>query len=132
MRVEEKGRTTLPHPAGHTAIDIAQDLFGFLGCKYTLLARVQPLTHPPADRAALDLLIPQPVLIPEIALTHVQHLTLGHVKLQEISKGPFLELLSKSLWSFRCVNHLTWLGVTYKSAEDAPDPFFYVIDKDIK
>jgi len=36
----------LPHPAGHTVFDAAQDTVGFLGCKSRLLAHVQlPIHH---------------------------------------------------------------------------------------
>ncbi|KAJ7414889.1 hypothetical protein BTVI_39977 [Pitangus sulphuratus] len=73
-----EGQNHLPRPAGHTAFDAAQDTNG------TLSARVQSVIHQHPQvllsRAALDLFIPQPTLIPEVALTQVQHLAFGLVK----------------------------------------------------
>ena len=42
-----KGQNPLPRPAGHAALDTARDTVGFLGCKRTLLARVELLIHHP-------------------------------------------------------------------------------------
>ena len=42
-RAEEQDH--LPCPAGHASFDAAQDMVGLLGCKSTLLARVQLLIH---------------------------------------------------------------------------------------
>ena len=36
-----KGQNLLPRPAGHAALDAAQGMVGFLGCKRTLLAHVE-------------------------------------------------------------------------------------------
>ncbi|KAJ7417719.1 hypothetical protein WISP_63141 [Willisornis vidua] len=48
-------------------------MIGFLDCKCTLPAHVQPLIHRqpqvPPDRAALNLFIPQPLLAPEVSPT---------------------------------------------------------------
>jgi len=41
-----KGHSHVPHPAGHTSLDAAQDTVGFLGYKRTLLAHVELLTVP--------------------------------------------------------------------------------------
>lgn len=39
IRVERDN--PLPHPAGHTAFAVAQDMVGLLACKHTLPARIQ-------------------------------------------------------------------------------------------
>jgi len=82
-RVE--GQNQLPQPAGHTSLDAAQDMVGFLGCKRTLLAHVELLIHQNPQvlllRAALEPLSVQPVLMFGITLTHVQDLALGLVEL---------------------------------------------------
>lgn len=49
--------------------------------------------------------------------------------------GPPLKIFQVSLdgiLSFRCGNHTTQLGVIYQFTEDAPDPFMYFINEDIK
>ncbi|KAK4824458.1 LOW QUALITY PROTEIN: hypothetical protein QYF61_015836 [Mycteria americana] len=72
-RVE--GQNHLPQPAGHASFDAAQDTVGLLGCQRTLLAHVQLFVHQYPQvlfrRAALDHIIPQPVLILGVALTQV-------------------------------------------------------------
>jgi len=40
-----KGQNPLPHPAGHAALDAAQDTGGFLGCKRTLPVHVELRIH---------------------------------------------------------------------------------------
>jgi len=40
-----KGQNPLPRPAGHAALDAAQDTVGFLGGKRTLPAHVELLIH---------------------------------------------------------------------------------------
>ena len=42
-RVE--GQDYLPHPAGHSSSDAAQNMVGFLGCEGTLLAHIQLAIH---------------------------------------------------------------------------------------
>ncbi|KAK4817891.1 hypothetical protein QYF61_002060 [Mycteria americana] len=73
-RVE--GQNHLPRPAGHTSFDAAQDTVGLLGCERTLLAHVQLFVHQYPQvlfrRAALDHIIPQPVLEPRIAPTQAK------------------------------------------------------------
>lgn len=83
-----------------------------LGCKCTLLSRVQPLIHQPPQvllgRAALHMSIPQPLLILGVASAQVQHL--GLVKLNEIPMGLLLELVQvplKGIQSFRSANSIT-------------------------
>ncbi|KAK4821667.1 hypothetical protein QYF61_027135 [Mycteria americana] len=48
-------------------------------------------------RAALNPLIPQPVLIPGVALTQVQDLALGPVEPHEVHMGPLLQLVQVPL-----------------------------------
>ncbi|KAK4822945.1 hypothetical protein QYF61_023445 [Mycteria americana] len=136
-RVE--GQNHLPRPAGHASFDAAQDTVGLLGCEHTVLAHVQLFTHQYPQvllsRAALNPLIPQPVLIPGVALTQVQDLALGLVEPHEVHTGPLLQLVQVPLDdipSFRHVNCTTQLGVICKLAEGALDPTLYIIDEDIK
>lgn len=44
-----EGQNHIPHPAGHTAFNAAQDATGFWGCKHMLLGHVQLLTHQSSD-----------------------------------------------------------------------------------
>ncbi|KAK4818032.1 hypothetical protein QYF61_004156 [Mycteria americana] len=104
----------------------------FLGCKRTLSAHVQLFIsqYPQVllHRAALNPFIPQPILIPGVALTQVQN---PH----EVHRGPLLELVQVPLdgiLSLRRVNRTTQLGVVCKLAEGALDPTVCVIDEDIK
>ncbi|KAK4815122.1 hypothetical protein QYF61_017397 [Mycteria americana] len=91
----------LPRPAGHAALDAAQDTVGLLGCERTLSAHVQLFIHQYPQvlllRAALDSVIPQPVLIPAVAATQMQDPALGLVEPHEVHMGHFLSL-SRSLW----------------------------------
>jgi len=41
----EKGQNHLSRPVGHASLDAAQDTVGFLGCKHTLPAHVELLSH---------------------------------------------------------------------------------------
>ncbi|KAK4824658.1 hypothetical protein QYF61_017031 [Mycteria americana] len=123
-RVE--GQNHLPRPAGHASFDAAQDTVGLLGCKRTLSAHVQLFIHQYPQvlfrRAALDHIIPQPVLKLRIALTQVQDLALGLVEPQEVHTGPLLQLVQVCLDgipSFYRVNCTTQLGVICKLAEGA-------------
>ncbi|KAK4821202.1 hypothetical protein QYF61_015770 [Mycteria americana] len=67
----------LPRPAGHASVDAAQDTVGLLGCERTLLAHVQLFIHQYPQglfrRAALNHIIPQPVLKLRIALTQFSY-----------------------------------------------------------
>ena len=60
---EVEGQDHLPHSAGHTSFDAAQDLIDFLGCKGTLLGHVQFVIHQYPQiffgRAALNPFVPQ-------------------------------------------------------------------------
>jgi len=75
-------------------------------------------------RAALNHIIPQPVLILRVAPTQVQDLALGLVEPHEVHTGPPLQLVRVSLGdipSFWCVNCTTQLGVICKLAVGALD-----------
>ncbi|KAK4815138.1 hypothetical protein QYF61_017579 [Mycteria americana] len=73
-----EGQDHLPRPAGHAAFDAAQGTVGLLGCKHTLPPHVQFFIHQYPQvlfrRAALDHIIPQPVLKPRIAPTQLRHM----------------------------------------------------------
>ncbi|KAK4810846.1 hypothetical protein QYF61_008818 [Mycteria americana] len=134
-----EGQNHLPRPAGHASFDAAQDTVGFLGCERTLPAHVQLFIHQYPQvlllRAALNPFIPQPVLVPGVALTQVQDLALGKVEPHEVHMGPLLELVQvplNGIPSFWRVNSTTQLGVICKLAEGALDPTVNVIDEDIK
>jgi len=76
------------------------------------------------SRAALHPLIVQPVLIVEVAPTHMQDLALGLVEPHEVHTGPFLELVQVPLDGipcFWCVNCTTRLGVICKLTGGALD-----------
>ncbi|KAK4815224.1 hypothetical protein QYF61_022871 [Mycteria americana] len=123
-----EGQDHLPRPAGHAALDAAQGRVGFLGFERTLPAHGQLFIHQDPQvllhRAALNPFIPQPVLIPGVAPTQVQDLTLGLVEPHEVHVGPLLELVQVPLGaiaSLRRVNRTTQLGVVCKLAEGARD-----------
>ncbi|KAK4810127.1 LOW QUALITY PROTEIN: hypothetical protein QYF61_009522, partial [Mycteria americana] len=100
----------LPRPAGHASFDAAQDTVGILGCKCTLLAYVQLFVHQYPQvlfcGAALDHIIPQPVLKPRIAPT--QDPALALVEPHEVHTGPLLQLVQvplddiPSFWHINC------------------------------
>ncbi|KAK4815509.1 LOW QUALITY PROTEIN: hypothetical protein QYF61_003067, partial [Mycteria americana] len=132
-----EGQNHLPRPAGHASFDAAQDMVGLLGCEHTLLAHVQLFVHQYPQvlscRAALDHIIPQPVLKPRIVLT--QDPALGLVEPHEVHTGPLLQLVQvplDDLLSFRRVNCTTQLGVICKLAEGALDLTVNVIDENIE
>ncbi|KAK4828850.1 LOW QUALITY PROTEIN: hypothetical protein QYF61_000907 [Mycteria americana] len=134
-RVE--GQNHLPRPAGHAAFDAAQDTVGLLGCERTLSAHVQLFVHLYPQvlfrRAALDHIIPQPVLKLRIALT--QEPALGLVEPHEVHRDPLLQLVQVPLDDippFWHVNCTTQLGVICKLAEGALDPAICVIDENIE
>ena len=96
-----KGQNPLHRPAGHAALDAAQDMVGFLGCQRTSPAGVELLIHHHPQvlllRAALEPLSAQAVLVFWFALTHVQELALGLVESREVHTGPPLWLVPVSL-----------------------------------
>ncbi|KAF4795205.1 hypothetical protein TURU_095604 [Turdus rufiventris] len=99
------------------------------------LASHPPGSPSPSRRAALNLSIPQPVLILEVALTQVPCLVFSLVNPHDIPTGPLLELVQiplDDIPSFRCGNSTTQLGVILKFAEGVLDILFYAIDEDIK
>ncbi|KAJ7400302.1 hypothetical protein BTVI_106587 [Pitangus sulphuratus] len=76
-------------------------------------------------RSAFNLLSPQPVLMPEIALSQVKDFSLDLVEPHEFHMGSLLELVQVSLDgipSLRQVNCTTQLGVVYSLAQTALDP----------
>ncbi|KAK4826362.1 hypothetical protein QYF61_007956, partial [Mycteria americana] len=107
-RVE--GQNHLPRPAGHASFPAAQDTVGFLGCKRTLLAHVQLVTHQYPQvllhRASLNPFIPQPVLIPGVALTQVQDPVVGPVEPHEVHMGPLLKLVQVPLDGILSLRHV--------------------------
>ncbi|KAK4810853.1 LOW QUALITY PROTEIN: hypothetical protein QYF61_008825 [Mycteria americana] len=132
-----EGQNHLPRPAGHASLYAAQDTVGFLGCERTLPAHVQLFIHQCPQvlllRAALNHIIPQPVLKPRIAPT--QDPALGLVEPHEVHTGPLLQLAQVPLDdipSFWRVNCTTQLGVICKLAEGALDLAVNVIDENIK
>ncbi|KAK4820325.1 hypothetical protein QYF61_023558 [Mycteria americana] len=118
---------------------VLQDTVGLLGCERTLPAHVQLLVHQYPQvllrRAALNHIIPQPVLIPGIAPSQVQDLAPGLVEPHEVHTGPLLQLVQvpldgiPSFWRVSCT---TQLGVICKLAEGALNPPVCVIDEDIE
>ncbi|KAK4820330.1 hypothetical protein QYF61_023563 [Mycteria americana] len=86
-------------------------------------------------KAALNHIIPQPVLIPGIAPSQVQDLALGLVEPHEVHTGSLLELIQvpldgiPSFWRVSCT---TQLGVICKLAEGALDAPVCVIDEGIE
>ncbi|KAK4825361.1 hypothetical protein QYF61_026880 [Mycteria americana] len=137
-RVE--GQNHLPRPAGHAAFDAAQDRVGLLGCEHTLLGHVQLFIYQYSQillcRAALNHIIPQPVLILGIAPTQVQDLALGFVEPHEVHMDSFrfqlVQVPLDGILSLKHVNHTTQLGIVCKLAEGALDPTVYVTDEGIK
>jgi len=76
------------------------------------------------SRAALNPLIPQPMLIAGVAPTQIKDLALDLVEPHEVHTGPLLQLfqiLLDGILSFWCVNCTTQLGVICKLAEGALD-----------
>ncbi|KAK4824285.1 hypothetical protein QYF61_012845 [Mycteria americana] len=113
---------------------VLQDMGGLLGCERTLPAHVQLFVHQ-YRRAALNPFIPQPVLIPGIALTQVQDPALGLVEPHEAHIVPLLQLVQVPLDdipSFWRVNCTTQLGVICKLAEGALNLAVNVIDENIE
>ncbi|KAK4831893.1 LOW QUALITY PROTEIN: hypothetical protein QYF61_020040 [Mycteria americana] len=114
-----------------------QDTVGLLGCERTLPAHVQLFIHQYPQvhfrRAALDHIIPQPVLKLRIAPTQDPALVL--VETHEVHTGPLLQLVQVPLdgiLSFWCVNCTTQLGVIYKLAEGSLGLSVNVIDENIE
>ncbi|KAK4823325.1 LOW QUALITY PROTEIN: hypothetical protein QYF61_000927 [Mycteria americana] len=133
----------LPRPAGHTSFDAAQDTVGLLGCERTLRTHVQLFIHQYPQvlfrRAALNHIIPQPVLKPRITPTQVT-LHLASLNLMRFTQAHFSSL-SKSLWMTSHPSGVstattqlatTQLGVICKLSESALDLAVNVIDENIE
>lgn len=134
LRAEQRGRiTSLPLLA--IPLDTAQDVFGFLGCKCTLLAPVQLFIHENPwnlllQRADLHELFCHSVLS-GIALTQLQHLAL--VEPQEVlmfSLPQFVQVPLDGIPSLCCVKCTAQLYAICKLAEGALGPT--VMNKDAK
>jgi len=116
----------LLRPAAHTSFGAAQEMAGLLGWERTLLGHVQLFINRSPQvllsRAVLNPFIPQPVLIPGVALTQVRDPALGLFERHEVHTGPLLELVQVpldgilSLWRVSCTPQL---GVICKLAEGA-------------
>jgi len=86
-------------------------MVGLLGCECTLVAHVQLFMHQYPQvflgRAALNPFIPQPILIPEVALIQLQDLALGLVEPQERflndNKKGSHSCLTKSHFCYWCI-----------------------------
>ena len=119
----------LPCPARHASFDAVQDTVGFLGCKCTLLSHAQFFIHQYRkvllDRAALNLFIPQSVLILGTALGLVEFHQV-HMRLQACP-GP-------SGWHpFPQVHQLHHSALCHpRFTKGALSPTVYVADEDIK
>ena len=104
---------------------------GFLGCKGTLLARVQlPIHQNPQvlfSRAVLHPYISWLVLILRVAVIELQDLALGFVESHEVLQDPLL--LALFLGSINCT---TQLSIICKLAEGTLNPTVDVIDEDVK
>ncbi|KAK4818005.1 hypothetical protein QYF61_004118 [Mycteria americana] len=126
-----EGQNHLSRPAGHAAFDAAQDTVGLLGCQCTLLAHVQLFVHQYPQvlfrRAALNPIIPQPVLKPRIAPTQVQDPALGLVEPHEVHTGPLLQLVQVPLDDIPSFWH-----VICELAEGALNLAVNVIDENIE
>lgn len=133
LRAEERGRITsldlLTAPR-----DAAQDVFGFLGCKRSVLAPVQLFIHKNPKvllhRADLHDFFCQSVLS-GIALTQLQHLALAEP--QEVLMLPLLQFVQVPLDgipSLCCASCTAQLYAICKLAEGALGPT--VMNKDTK
>ena len=100
-RVE--GQDHLPQPAGHASFEAVHDTVGFLGCKGTMLADVQPAIHQYSQvffsKAALSPFIPKLVLAVDAALIQVHDLALGFLEPHDVQPGPTVQTrLGPSGW----------------------------------
>ena len=89
MGSHQSGAESPPSACDHAAFDAAQDTVALLGCECALPGHVDLVNQHPEvvlGRAALNPFIPQPILIPGVAPTHVQDLALGLVEPRELPK----------------------------------------------
>ena len=134
-----KGLSPLPHPAGHTFFDAAQDMVGFSAagahCLVMLSFSSTNTRKYFSSGLSLNSFSAQPVFVLGITPTHVQDLALDLVELHEVCTGPCLQLfqfLLDGIVSFQRVDCTTQLGVIGKLAEGALNPTVHVTDKDIR
>lgn len=96
-RIERENH--LPVPAGQGSFYTTQATIDFLGCKCRLPACIQFYIHQYFQvafcRAALNLFIPQSVLLWSFSLTHMQGIAL--VKCYSVHMGSFLKLVEVAL-----------------------------------
>ncbi|TRZ15800.1 hypothetical protein HGM15179_011299 [Zosterops borbonicus] len=119
-----EGQNPFPQPAGHATFDAAQDAFGFLNNKCTLLAHVELLMNQHTQilllRAALNPFSTQPEGVLGIFPIHMQDS--DFVELHEVhtslslkaAKVPLVAI--PFLWS---VDHTTQMGIVGKLAVGA-------------
>lgn len=85
-----EGQNHIPQSVGHI-FDAAQNVIGFLGCKCTFLAHIQPfIQQHPQDlllRAGFSPFLAQPVFGLRITLTQMEFLTLDLVEIHEDCTG---------------------------------------------
>uniref|UniRef100_A0A8B9G1F8 RNA helicase n=2 Tax=Amazona collaria TaxID=241587 RepID=A0A8B9G1F8_9PSIT len=87
------------------------------------------------SRAALNLFSAQSVAVPGIALTKVEDLALGMVKLHQVGISPphkRVKVPLDGIPSLQCINRTTQLGVIGKLAEGALNPTVHVTHKDVE
>lgn len=129
-----RGKNPFPYPAGHAALDAAQDKSGFL----VHISGSCPTSHPPAPTspsltAALNLFIPQATLTPGVAPSQVQDFVLGFVETHDVSKLlKLVQVPLGGLASLRHVEHTAQLSVVCTLAVGALDPTVCLIDEAIK
>uniref|UniRef100_A0A8B9G1P6 RNA helicase n=1 Tax=Amazona collaria TaxID=241587 RepID=A0A8B9G1P6_9PSIT len=98
-------------------------LFSIVACRFLL------------SRAALNLFSAQSVAVPGIALTKVEDLALGMVKLHQVGISPphkRVKVPLDGIPSLQCINRTTQLGVIGKLAEGALNPTVHVTHKDVE
>ncbi|KAK4817435.1 hypothetical protein QYF61_014511 [Mycteria americana] len=90
-----QGHDHFPTPADHTISDISQDAIGLLGHLGMLLAHIQPAVNQHSQVlflwAAFQPLFPKPVALHGVAVTQVQHLTLGLVEPHTTGPSPSIQ-----------------------------------------
>lgn len=117
LGVQESGRIT-PSTCCLCCFGCSPGQGGFLVCEHTLTGHGKLCMHQIPQvlvpRAALNPFPTQPVLVLDIALTHVQHLALGLVELDDVCTVPPLrpaKVPLDDICSLQCVDHATQIGV---------------------
>ncbi|KAK4815839.1 hypothetical protein QYF61_008442 [Mycteria americana] len=126
------------HPSDHFCgppVDPLQQVHVLLVLRTPELDAVLQYPQVLFHSAALDHIIPQPVLKPRIALTQVQDPALGLVEPHEVHTGPLVQLVQVPLDDILCfwpVSCTTQLGVACQLAEGTLDLAVNVIDENIE